>query len=166
VRRGLQDRLTFLATIITLVAFGVPFIRTLDPLLAIGVVGLAYVVLVPTLFLVIPAFTKPMSFLEDLPTPKRDRAYWLTALTMVCLALAFWGICAFTLWLVNWDLAAPSLPFVCGIFILAGLIPSALYTAYVSPRSTHMRCPECANEVLRGARVCQYCGFRWKPPLP
>jgi hypothetical protein len=27
-------------------------------------------------------------------------------------------------------------------------------------------CPECCNQVLTDARVCQYCGYRWKPPLP
>ena len=27
-------------------------------------------------------------------------------------------------------------------------------------------CPECSNVVLASARVCHYCGYRWKPPLP
>lgn len=32
-------------------------------------------------------------------------------------------------------------------------------------RQNHKSCPECLNTVLAGSRVCQYCGFRWRPPL-
>lgn len=49
------------------------------------------------------------------------------------------------------------------------LITATIYLAIKLPgdyKRTHKTCPECANTVLEKARICQYCAYRWEPPLP
>jgi hypothetical protein len=44
--------------------------------------------------------------------------------------------------------------------------PLLIGLAILGYHERHKPCPECANEVLSVARVCQYCGYRWQSPLP
>lgn len=48
------------------------------------------------------------------------------------------------------------------------LVSVFLLFAHFIPLSAKRRkdCPECCNTVHMDARVCQHCGYRWKPPLP
>jgi len=52
-----------------------------------------------------------------------------------------------------------------GMLVLASLF---LLFVHFIPQAAKRRkdCPECCNTVHVDARVCQYCGYRWKPPLP
>jgi hypothetical protein len=45
---------------------------------------------------------------------------------------------------------------------IAGIASIALVESY---RDNHKICPECVNTVNAKARVCEYCGYRWEPPL-
>lgn len=63
--------------------------------------------------------------------------------------------------------ALDSAPFISlGVFILLTVPLSLLLLAALRYQERHKTCPECGNDVLRVARVCQYCGYRWQPPLP
>jgi hypothetical protein len=51
-----------------------------------------------------------------------------------------------------------------GLFYLVMLVVVAYFEAVRRHREKHKTCPDCANVVLRAARVCQFCGYRWAAP--
>ncbi len=50
--------------------------------------------------------------------------------------------------------------------ILLMLLPSLKKPADAATPETHVKCPDCAELVLKEARVCKHCGCRLVPQLP
>jgi amino acid transporter len=53
-----------------------------------------------------------------------------------------------------------------GMFIVLGIVVYGAWLLRFNYRENHKPCRECMNTVHAEARVCQYCGYRWEPPLP
>jgi hypothetical protein len=149
--RQLQERLSLLGAIVALLAFGITYGKTVDPLTALGMVGLAYLASGPVVLYIIYRGGRE----DELSYP-----FPLLLLGMIpSYALLAWYMSS-----VDWSMHAVVLLVFGGIALLA-LPPSLIGLAILRYRERHKTCPECANEVLSAARVCQHCGYRWQPPL-
>jgi hypothetical protein len=142
--RQLQERISLLGAIVAVLAFGITYGKTVDPLTAIGVVGLAYFALGPFVLL----FLIHREALELDPAIVRPLPLFLLGL------VPSWALFAWYMSSVDWSMHA-----------LVALPPCLIGLAILGYQERHKSCPECANEVLSAARVCQYCGYRWQPPL-
>jgi predicted amidophosphoribosyltransferase len=50
--------------------------------------------------------------------------------------------------------------------ILLALVPSRARAAGEPTTETHVKCPDCAEFVLKEGRVCKHCGYRLVPQVP
>jgi hypothetical protein len=153
--RQLQERISLLGTVVAILAFGITYGKTVDPLTGIGAVGLAYLILGPlVLFYLIHRGELGFDSADIPPLP------------VFLLGLApSWALLAWYMSSTDWSMHA-LVPLIFGAFALVAVPPCLIGLAIFGYRERHKRCPECANEVLGAARVCQYCGYRWLPPLP
>jgi hypothetical protein len=53
-----------------------------------------------------------------------------------------------------------------GILAVLGVVGLAAVLLTQSYRLTHQTCPECMNVIHTQARVCHFCGLRFRPPVP
>jgi hypothetical protein len=152
--RQLQERASLLGVVVAILAFGITYGKTVDLMTAVGAVGLAYLLVgcLGTVYLsgrgawrVGPVIGHPIV------TPLLG--------ILVLLGLLSWD------WSRRgWSLHHPLLLALGGVALMV-LPPCLVAFAVLAYRAKHKTCPECANEVLSAARVCQYCGYRWEPPL-
>jgi hypothetical protein len=153
--RQLQERISLLGTAVAVLAFGITYGKTIDLLTAVGAVGLAYFI-VGTLLMLYLFQRGEMKFDPEIGHP--------LVLPLLSLLL-LWGFLSWHLSSQDWNLHA-ALLLVTGGFALVVVPPCLVAIAILGYRENHKTCPECANDVLSAARVCQYCGYRWQPPLP
>ncbi len=137
-----------------ILAFGITYGKTVDPLTAIGVVGLVYFALGPLVVIYLYRVGPELELDVDFPFP----AVLLGSIPSY--ALFVWYMSS-----EAWSMHA-LLPVIFGGIALIAVPPLLIGFAILGYRERHKTCPECANEVLSAARVCQYCGYRWQPPLP
>ncbi len=139
-----------------ILAFGITYGKTVDPLTAIGAVGFAYVLLAP---LVMLAFERRKEL--ELPQILSDRSPLLLTMTVI-----LWG--AFVVLQMatgSMNLRSPLLV-ACGVVTMVFAPPFLIGFTIMGYQERHKTCPECANDVQSVARVCHYCGYRWQSPLP
>jgi hypothetical protein len=145
----LKEGLSLLGTVVTILAFGIAYGKTVDPLTALGVVGFAYLALGPLVAIY-------LVYRLDL----KDEILFILLGLIFSYAFYAWYMSS-----EDWSMHA-LLPLVFGGVALLVAPPLLIGFAFHSYRKRHKTCPECANEVLSVARVCQYCRYRWQPPLP
>jgi hypothetical protein len=152
--RQLQERLSLCGTIVAILAFGITYGKTVDPVAALGAVGIAYLLLAPPFLIFI--------WREEL---KASSSFWKSPLVL-CSAFLLWWI------FLAWDVSSKGAQLhsfhllAVGGFAVVVAPPCLVAFSIIGYRERHKTCPECANDVLSAARVCQYCGYRWEPPLP
>lgn len=150
--RQLQERISLLGAIVAVLAFGITYGKTVDPLTAIGAVGFAYLVLGPLVAIYLIHVGPELELDVNIP------AFLLGCIPSY--ALFAWYMSS-----EDWSMHALLLLIFGGVALIV-VPPCLIGFAILGYRERHKTCPECANEVLSAARVCQYCGYRWQPPLP
>jgi len=138
--------------VVAILAFGIAYGKTVDPLTALGVVGFVYFTLGPLVGIY-------LLYRLDLEAEILPLPVFLLSL-IPSYALFAWYMSS-----EDWGMHA-LLPLIFGGVALLVVPPLLIGSSILGYRERHKTCPECANEVLSVARVCQYCGYRWQPPLP
>jgi hypothetical protein len=146
-----------LASVTTIVAFVASYVATGTLHAALGVIGFCLLILIP-FYLALP-----LSFL--LYFRKWNRRILAATLFMFGLAVLFAvGDILFLPIPSAHELHEMGVFQFLGILVLLAVGVSQIDVAYTSYKRRR-RCPECMNFVHGEARLCHYCGFRWKAPL-
>ena len=139
-----------------ILAFGITYGKTVDPLTAVGAVGLVYTLLAP---LVMLAFERRKEL--ELPQILSGRSPLLLTMTV----LSWWAIVVPQMVTGGMTLRSPLL-IASGVATIVFAPPAFMGFTIAGYQERHKTCPECGNDVKRVARICQHCGYRWLPPLP
>lgn len=156
--RQIQERLSLAGSAIAIVAFALSYGKAVEPLAALGVAGLAYLVFASGALIYLVTS-------DELDSDARGPSGVFSAKTELVLSIPLiWLLIGLNEVIAGWSLDALLLLMFGVVAVL--LCPLLLYFAIAGYRERHKICPECGNEVLAVARVCHYCAYRWQPALP
>ncbi len=144
----MAERLNMLVSLVGALAFAVGFATSSQGVVALGVVGFAYM-----------ATLLPLSVVLVIATDF-GRSMWKPMVVVWPLLLAGMLWAPPTLRQRDLDSFGPYQ--VLGVVVFTGAIAMLGAGAYARYRDAHKECPDCAETVLARAKVCRYCGFRWE----